>query len=246
MEALFLAVSATFIVSLVSFAGALTLSLRRELVDRALKGLVSFASGALIGVAFFDLMPEALDDLGKDMFAPVLLGIIVFFLVERFLHWHHHHSGHKKRQSECAPVAYLNLVGDSVHNFIDGMLIAASFITSPALGVIATIAVMLHEIPQEIGDFGILLYAGMKPRRALAFNFLSALTAVAGALVPFIIPAVGAAAPFLIAFTAGSFLYIAVADLIPELHKETNVTRSLWHVSLFLAGIALMRVLQPA
>ena len=243
MEAIVSAIIATFIVSLISFVGALTLSLRKDLLDKVLKLMVSFASGAMLGAAFFDLMPEALHDLGRGMLTPILLGIVVFFLIERFLHWHHHHASHSRKGEWFAPVAYPNLFGDGVHNFLDGIVISASFITSFALGIATTIAVVLHEIPQEMGDFGILIYSGLKPRKALFYNFLSALTAIVGALVPFIIPGIQPLAPVLVAFAAGGFIYIAVADLMPELHKETDLSRSFSQVVLFIIGIALMSTL---
>jgi zinc and cadmium transporter len=181
--------------------------------------LIGFASGSLIGGAFIHLLPEAIEEAGQVTFYYVVVGIIFFFVMEKFLYWRHCHEG------KC-PVhvfAYLNLVGDGIHNFIDGMIIAASFILSYDLGFTTTLAVIFHEIPQEIGDFGVLLYGGFGKRKALVYNFVSALTAVAGSLVTYYLASyIQGVEKFLVPFAAGGFIYIAATDLMPELHKRNH------------------------
>src|SRR3989338_6065582 len=225
---------AVVLVSLVSFIGALLFSMRR--IERFLFPLVSFAAGALLSAAFFDLIPEAAKLEGNAVFASVLGGIILFFVVEKLLYWYHchngrcemHHHGKGVYPGRAKTFAFLNLFGDGVHNFLDGGIIAASFLTSPGLGVVTTIAVILHEIPQEISDFSILIYSGLKRAEALFYNFLSALTAILGALATFFFTKIVAAAePVLLAFAAGGFIYIATADLIPELHSDQEFPQSL-------------------
>ena len=182
METLHWILLSTFLVSLISFIGVFTLSLKEKFLNKILLILVSFAAGALIGGAFFHLLPEALEiSFDLNIFVYLVVGIFVFFILERVLHWRHCHKG----KCDVHPFTYLNLVGDGVHNFIDGLIIAASFLTNISLGIITTIAVIFHEIPQEIGDFGILVYGGFSRTKALFFNFLSALTAILGALVGF-------------------------------------------------------------
>jgi len=160
--------------------------------------------------------------------------------MEKFLYWRHCHE-------EKCPVhtfAYLNLIGDGIHNFIDGMLIAASFILSYDLGVATTLAVIFHEIPQEIGDFGVLIYGGFTKRKALAYNFVSALTAVAGALITYYLAYIQGVEHFLVPFAAGGFIYIAATDLMPELHKKSHAIESIIQLSAILAGIGLMSALK--
>ena len=230
------------IVSVISFAGAVFIGLREGLMKRLLMVLVAFSSGTLIASAFLDLLPEALNELYPvRAFSFVILGIVVFFAMEKFLYWRHCHEG------EC-PVhmfAYVNLVGDGVHNFIDGMIIAASFILSYDLGFATTLAVIFHEIPQEIGDFGVLIYGGLAKRKALAYNFISALTAVAGSLVTYYLASyvqdVGA---FLVPFAAGGFIYIAATDLMPELHKKYHAKESFIQLVAILFGIGSMLALR--
>jgi len=205
-----------------------------------LTALIGFASGSLIGGAFIHLLPESLEETGQTVFYYVIVGIVFFFIMEKFLYWRHCHE-------EKCPVhtfAYLNLIGDGIHNFIDGMLIAASFILSYDLGAATTLAVIFHEIPQEIGDFGVLIYGGFTKRKALAYNFVSALTAVAGALITYYLAYIQGIEHFLVPFAAGGFIYIAATDLMPELHKKSHATESLIQLFAILAGIGLMSALK--
>jgi len=232
------------IVSLISFVGVFTLALREKTLRKIIIYLVSFAAGALLGGAFVHLLPEAFESCCPTIVSiGVLSGIVSFFVVEKFIHWRHCHLPTTKEHIH--PVGFLNLFGDGVHNFIDGLIIAATYIVSIPLGIVTTIAVILHEIPQEIGDFGILLHAGFSKKKALLFNFLSALTAVAGAFVALLIGAYSQSITlFLVPFAAGGFIYIASADLIPELHKDVCAkgftSRAIWQFLAFILGILIM------
>ncbi|MBI2145033.1 ZIP family metal transporter [Candidatus Woesearchaeota archaeon] len=236
-------------VSLLSFVGVFTLGIRQSLLNNILFGVVAFAAGTLISAAFFDLIPEALEAAGEAGVSDVpvtvfiIIGILVFYSIERFVSWHHHHhrelkgEGHK----EVHAFTYLSLIGDAVHNFLDGTIIAASFLTNVPLGIATTIAIALHEIPQEISDFGLLIYGGLTKGKALLFNFVSALFAVIGGILGFVfLNQLGHLTIFLLAFAAGGFIYIASADLIPELHKEAGVMRSITQFILMIAGIVLI------
>lgn len=226
-----------FIVSLISLIGIFSLLLKENVMDKILFILVSFSAGSLLGAAFLDLLPEAVDGGNPGILNYVLLGIILFFMMEKFLYWYHCHRG----KCEVHIFTYLNLIGDGIHNFTDGVIIATSFLVSIPLGTVTSLAIILHEIPQEIGDFGILVYGGFSKTRALFYNFISALTAFLGALVAyFFIPKAENFAPFIIAFAAGGFIYIACSDLIPELHKEKNTRRSFLQFALLLIGIAII------
>lgn len=233
----------TFIISLISFVGAITLILSEKLLKRLLLVLVGFAAGALIGGAFFHLLPEAIEaeTLGSEtVFSFLVLGFVLFLILEKLL-WRHCHD----RACPIHTFAYLNLLGDGVHNFIDGLIIAGSFAVSIPLGLTSSFAVAAHEIPQEMGDFGVIVYGGIKPRRALFLNFLSALTAVAGGLAGyFFLPYLGDVKVLLLSFAAGGFLYIAASDLVPELHKETDKFNTIVSFSLFLLGLLLMGILR--
>ncbi len=197
--------------------------------------LVSFASGSLLGGAFLHLIPEALSPYDESVFIVILVGILVFFLLEKSL-WKHCH------EKECPvhPFAYLNLFGDGLHNFIDGVIIAASFLVSIPLGTAATMAVISHEVPQEIGDFGILVYGGLSKNKALFYNFLSAITAFVGAAFTYVFSAFIPNMSYLLSFAAGSFIYISTTDLIPELRKERNLAVSFAQFILLLVGIMFM------
>jgi zinc and cadmium transporter len=239
MSTLILILAATFLVSTISIIGILFLVLRKKLLDKILLMLVSFASGSLLGGAFLHLIPEALSPYDEIVFIVILVGILVFFLLEKSL-WKHCH------EKECPvhPFAYLNLFGDGLHNFIDGMIIAASFLASIPLGTAATIAVISHEVPQEIGDFGILVYGGLSKNKALFYNFLTAITAIAGATFTYAFYEFIPNMAYLLAFAAGSFIYIATTDLIPEMRKERKLTVSFAQFILLLAGIMLMWLLK--
>ena len=230
-------------ISAVSLVGALTLVLAATLLNRILLVLISFAAGALLGDAFIHLLPEiAESDRGFDLTASmaVLGGITAFFLLEKVLHWHH---AHFPSEEVVHPVAVSNVVGDSLHNFVDGAIVAGSFLASPQLGLATTIAVALHEIPQELGDFGILVHAGLKPKRALALNFLSGLAAVAGGVSTLLLTSLEEIEHFLIPFSAGAFVYIASTDLIPELQKEPEPAKSFVQALALIVGIAVMAAL---
>jgi zinc and cadmium transporter len=232
---------ASVVVSLISFVGIFTLSLRDELLHSLL--FLSFAAGTMLGVAFLHLIPESIQIGTVDGAMQIaVFGILSFFMVEKLLHWHHHHGHHHAgEEPEHPPFTYLNLVGDGIHNFVDGTVIAASFLTSPSLGIASTIAIIAHEIPQEIGDFSLLIYGGFSKAKALFFNFLSALTALAGALAAyFFYPYIPGLTAFLLPLAAGHFIYIACVDMVPELHKEKDPGRSAMQLVAMLLGIGVI------
>ena len=236
----FATILSVVIVSLISLLGIFFLSIKHERLSKLLLILVSFATGALFGDVFIHLLPEIAEESGFTLVTSfsILAGLLVFFIIEKFVqgvHCHdpHHHHSH--------PLATTNLVGDGLHNFIDGMLIAGSYLASFELGIATTIAVILHEIPQEIGDFAILLHAGFSRAKALLFNFFSAITAILGALLVLSIDGGSQILMFLIPFTAGGFLYIAGADLLPELHKQRySFKSSAIQLLAIILGIAVM------
>jgi len=228
-------------VSAVPLSGFLLLARGEERIERALQPLVAFAVGALLAGAFLHLLPEAIERLGAGppVFLGVLGGFVGFFVLEKFLWRTHGHAPHDRARGG-PPLATLNLVGDGLHNLIDGMVIAAAYMADPALGLTTTLAVMAHEIPQEAADFAVLVYGGMPVRRAIGFNFLTGLTAVAGAVLVLAAgPALGSPA-MLLPVAAGGFIYIAAADLVPELHRSRRLTVSLGQLALIVLGIVLV------
>ena len=237
--------ASVFIVSVISLVGVITLSINVEKLRKLLIYLVSFAAGALLGDAFIHLLPEAVKETGFEVVISlyVLIGIGFSFLIEKVVHWHHFH--YPLEEGHVHPFAIMNLVGDLVHNFMDGLIIAASYLVSIPVGIATTIAVILHEIPQEISDFGVLLLGGFTKARALFYNFLTALTAVLGAVVVLIIgSSVENITTFLVPFTAGSFIYIAGSDLIPELHKgKFDWKSSLMQFAAIVLGVLVMYAL---
>lgn len=246
MNILLYSIIATFAVSVISFAGILTLFLKDKILNKVVFYLVAISAGSLMGGAFLNLLPEALESAQgargvENIFIAVLVGFALFFILERILHWHHCH----KHSGECEvhPFTYLNLFGDVFHNFIDGVVIVAAFSLSFELGLATTLGVILHEIPQEISDFGVLIYGGFTKFKALMFNFLSGIFAVFGALCGYVlINTIQGIIPLLTALTAGGFIYIAASDLIPELHKESKFLKSLIAFLCFFSGVALMFV----
>lgn len=211
--------------------------------------LAAFAAGTLLGTVFFDLLPEAVHETEHlaeeglvseelNVFLFVLLGILGFFLLERFIHWFHHHQ-HDYGEEKVKPTVPLIIVGDSVHNFIDGVVIAATFMVSIPLGIVTTLAVAAHEIPQEIGDFGILLHKGLRRRKILLVNIFSAFSAVVGAVLAFGLGEnLEVSLPILLALTSGFFIYIAASDLIPEIHHENRKGFAAIETMLMFLGVA--------
>lgn len=235
--------------SLLSVAAAgLYLLLPQRARERSLNYLVSFATGMLLGAGFLHLLPEALESAAtrsEGIMATVLVAILTFFLLEKGLLWrhHHHHAGHEGPHAHARengrPAGALILVGDSFHNFLDGALITAAFVADFRLGVVTALAVIAHEIPQELGDFAILLHSGYSRGRAFALNLLTSLAMVLGVAVAWIaLDAIAALLPYLLAFTAASFVYVAVADLMPSLNREVRAGDTV--VQLALIGLGLL------
>lgn len=234
-------IASVVIVSLISLIGIFTLAIKTQSLQKILLYLISLSAGTLIGDAFIHLLPEAAEPAGLTISISLytISGIVMFFIIEKIVHWRHCH--HMTTADHPHPFAWMNLFGDSVHNFIDGLIIGASFLASIPVGIATTIAVILHEIPQEIGDFGVLVHGGFSTKKAVALNFLTALAAVLGAVIALLIGQYAEApTEFLIPFAAGGFIYIASADLIPELHKETTIKKSLLQLASFIVGIAAM------
>lgn len=241
----FYALGSVGLVSLASLAGIATLGMRAASLKRFLIYIVSFAAGTFFGDAFIHLLPEVVEEsggFGLNISLMVLAGLAVGFLVEKVVHWRHCH--HPTSANHPHPFATMNLVGDLVHNLIDGLIIGASYLVSIEVGIATTLAVVLHEIPQEIGDFGILIHGGYSKKKALLMNFLISLSAVFGVLIALVLGgAVEGLTMMFLPFAAGMFVYIAGADLIPELHKEVSVRKSLLQFAWFSLGIFVMLAL---
>ena len=242
----------TFAIALIAFIGIFTLSLKDKVLNKILLFLVSLSAGALMGGAFLHLLPESIEkamheigehgheghiEIPTEIFIYVLVGFVLFFLIEKVLHWRHCHKG----KCDVHTFHYMNLVGDSIHNFIDGLIMAASFSISTTLGFTTSLAIAAHEIPQEIGDFGVLVYGGFDKKKALILNFCVALTIVFGGIVGYFISKnIDQASIFLLPFAAGGFLYIAATDLVPEIRKEENIKKSIATIVVFICGILIM------
>jgi zinc and cadmium transporter len=236
-----LIILSTLLVSAIALLGIVTVLFRVK-VEKFTDFLVALSIGALIGGAFLHLIAEAAEEKAmEEVFIFVIVGFIFFFFIEKLFHWRHCHDSKCKIHS----FAYMSLLGDSIHNFIDGIIIAGSFIASFELGIASVIAIVIHEIPQEIGDFGVLVHGGMRKKQALFFNFLTALAAVLGGIAGFfVITYFEVSLSFLLAFAAGGFIYIAASDLIPELRKEQKLARSLLHFAIIIIGIIIMYFLK--
>jgi zinc and cadmium transporter len=238
------AFGSVILVSLVSLVGIFSLSLKEEILKKYINFFISLAIGALLGDAFLHIIPEAFEGkLGVNLSSIlIIVGILLFFIIEKFIHWHHH--GEDKNEDHIHPVGKLVLFTDGFHNLIDGAIIGASFLVSIPVGIATTIAVILHEIPQEIGDFAVLIHSGYSKKRALWFNFLSALASIFGLLIVFLFGnIIENTALFFIPIAAGGFIYIAIADLIPELHKTKNVKHSIIQIFIILIGVLSMLAL---
>jgi len=235
----------TFIGSILSLLGGLFLFWKKLWQGESTIHLLAFAAGVLLAAAFLDLLPEAVKETSNlsEVFSAALAGMIVFFFLERFLLWFHHsdreHYEHHQEAHKEKPIVWLIILGDSLHNFIDGVVIAASFLVSIPLGITTTLAVAAHEIPQEIADFSILIASGVKIKKAIFLNVLSALTAIVGSVLTlFIFTSLERYLGSILGFTAGMFLYIGGANLIPELHHAYLKDKK-WHQAFFLLfGVA--------
>ena len=237
-------IASVLVVSIVSLIGIVTLALKGPRLKNFLAFMVSFSAGALFGDAFIHLLPEAVESRGFSLgiSLSVLLGVILSFSIEKVIHWRHCHLPITK--SHAHPFSLMSLIGDGVHNFIDGLIIGAGYLASIPTGIATTVAVIFHEIPQEISDVAVLLYGGFSRSKALFVNFLTALTSLAGALLAIIIGSkVEAVSLFLVPFAAGGFIYIAGSDLIPELHKDFTARKSLAQILSFIIGVGAMVLL---
>ena len=230
-----------FIISLISLVGVFTLSIDQKKLYKFLIYFVSLSAGTLMGDAFIHLIPEAFESAESHLEISLYLlsGIVLFFVLEKMVHWRHCHK--EPCEAHPHPFSYIILFGDTLHNFIDGIIIAASYLISIPLGITTTIAVILHEIPQEVGDFGSLLYGGFTRKKAIFFNFISAFFAVFGAIFMLLLgDASESVVKYLIPFAAGGFIYISGTDLIPELNKHKKVTDGIHQILFFIAGIIIM------
>jgi zinc and cadmium transporter len=232
------------IVSLISLIGIITLSIKAVKLNKLLIYLISFSAGALFGDAFLHLLPEIVSVSGftTQISLLTLLGIGIFFVIEKVIHWQHCH--HPITEKHVHSFAIMNLIGDGVHNFLDGIIIGVSYIVSIPVGIATTIAVVLHEIPQEIGDFGVLLHGGFSKSKALLLNFVTASAAILGAILALLaskyIPNIE---QILIPIAVGGFIYIAGSDLIPELHKEFETKKAFLQLLALALGVLVMYLL---
>lgn len=227
------------IISLISLVGVLTLSFSREKLDKFIIYLVSFAAGTLLGDAFIHLIPESFENGAARASLYVLVGIVAFFILEKLVKWRHCHN--MVCDEHTRVFSKMILIGDIFHNFIDGVIIAASYLVSIPIGVATTVAVLFHEIPQEIGDFSSLLYGGFSKSKAIFWNFLTSLSAILGAIIILVASRnIEGLTNFLIPFTAGGFIYIASTDIMPELHKSTKINQSMLQLIFLLLGIGIM------
>jgi zinc and cadmium transporter len=233
-----LIMGSALLIAFLSLSGIVTLAMKEDKLNKMLLLFVGLSAGTFIGGAFLELIPESVERIsGLTPYLLVITGFILFYILERFLYWRHCHEDHCEEHQ----FTYLNLIGDTIHNFEDGMAIAVSFLTDVPLGIATTIAVAAHEIPQEIGDFGVLLYGGFSKRKAMAYNFLAALTIVPGAIAGYLLFQVAQSiAAYILPLAAGGFIYIAATDLIPEIKKEGDGKKSIAIFAMFLLGIGIM------
>ncbi len=242
MHTIYWILISTVIISLLSLMGMITLILNEKHLKTILLFLVSLSAGTLVGGAFVHLIPESLLFFKSEIiFAYVLAGFVAFFIVEHVLKWRHCH----KKECKIHTFAHMNLFGESIHNLIDGIVIAAAFITSIPIGISTSLAVAVHELPQELGDFGVLVHGGYKKNKALLYNFLVALTVLIGGIFGYLAYTfANLSLSILLPIAAGGFIYIGASDLIPELRKEENIKKATLHLMVFIIGILLMYLLK--
>ncbi len=231
----------TLIVSLISLIGVLFLAFKIS-TQKITEILVGFATGALFGDVFLHLLPEIVLEIEFPLLGLlIVLGIFIFFVLEEFISWRHCHL--ETTTAHPHPVAFMNLFGDALHNFFDGLAIGVSFLTNFSLGLTTTLAIIFHEIPQEISDFGILLYAGLSQKRALLLNLLVSLTALLGASLPFLVNFNLVQLHFFLPVIAGGFIYIAGSDLVPLIKEQKSLKKSCFFFGAMIAGSVLMYLL---
>jgi zinc and cadmium transporter len=242
-------IGSVIIVSLVSLVGIFTLALKEKSLQNMLMILVSVSAGTLLGGALLHLLPEAVKEAGSfsmQISLLVLLGVLLFFILEKFIHHKHEHGhgvelAHRHKDHHPKHIAPINIIGDALHNLLDGLVIAGSYLVSIPAGIATTVAVVLHEVPQEVADFGVLVYSGMSKTRALFYNFLTAAVSIIGAIIGLVL---GVRTELFISIilpiAAGGFLYIAGSNLIPELHKDCRFRESIWHIIAMVFGMAIM------
>jgi zinc and cadmium transporter len=238
MEAFWWIVGSGVAMSALALVGSLTLLLPEAILQRLLLPLVAFSAGSLLGGAFFHMLPASLaaGEQPADAFAWLLGGFVLFFVLEQFLHWHHcHRAGAECRQ----PLTYLILIGDGLHNFLGGLAVSATFLVDVRLGLTTWLAAAMHEVPQELGDFSVLLHGGWSKGRALAFNFFSATTFLLGGLVTFA-TSLRFDVGFLVPLAAGNFLYIAASDLVPEVNRHFGWQQNIVHFGALVGGALLL------
>lgn len=240
------AIVSVVIVSLVSFVGVFSLSTKKDILKKYINFFISIAIGALLGDAFIHIIPEAFEsNLGSGLVGLlIIVGILIFFIIEKFIHWHHHGEDKDKEEVHIHPVGMLVLFSDGFHNVLDGIIIGASFLVSIPVGIATTIAVVLHEIPQEVGDFAVLVHSGYSVKRALWLNFISGLASLLGLSIVFLFGNVAQnSIIWFLPLAAGGFIYIALADLIPELNKTKKIKKSLTQLAVIMIGVTLMMLL---
>jgi len=239
MDALIWIIAGTFLVSLLGFAGIFSLWMKEDKLKKIMHILTAFAVGGLLGGAFFHLLPEASEKLHAEaLFLYTLFGFIVFLLIETYLHWHH------CDECEIHPYSYLMLIGDAIHNTIDGLVISASFIVSIPLGIVTTVVIFGHEFPQQLGIFGVLVHGGFDKKKAMIYSYLAQSTVIIGGVAGYLLSStMSTVSAFLLPFAAGGFIYIAASDLIPEMHKEERMKRIVSIAILFI-GLIFMYMLK--
>jgi zinc and cadmium transporter len=228
---------ATVVDGLIAFVGIFTFFMKKKIVEKTIFSMVAFSAGALRAGALFHMLLEGLGKMKAELaLSLLLLGFITFFLIERILKWRHCHEGH----CDVHPMTSLVVIGDGVHNIIDGIVIAAAFIVDIRFGIVTSLMVYLHEIPQEMGNFSVMVYGGEKKKKALMYNFLAQLTCILGGLVGYFFAKGTSFSAYMLPIAAGGFIYISASDLIPELHKEADIKKSLVAFFWFALGIAFM------
>lgn len=243
----FWAVGASIVISAISLIGVIALILKEKVLEKLLFSLVAFSAGTMIGGAFLHLLPDAFErcNAGMSVFYFVLIGFVSFFMLEKFFYWRHCHEG----KCDVHAFTYLNLIGDGIHNFVDGIMIGTSFVIDVRFGIITTLIILFHEIPQELGDFGVLVYGGFKKSKALLFNLIFQSTAIIGTIIGYRFSnSIENFSCLFLSFAAGGFIYIASCDLIPELHKQPDSKKAIISMAFFLLGILfifLMKIIFP-